>query len=146
MQPSSKRRPGQQLTKDDLDDDDDEGPVSTASMRGLCGSAAHLTGHPQLTQCQLACLQGVDPGTWGKADAATMAKRKVIKVRRGAGGATPAAAAYQPSTTPAADSSNPFAGVSLTAAPAANPFSEVSLTAATAVQVIHAYAVSCWCS
>ena len=28
LQPSSKRRPGEQLTKDDYDEEDDDGPVS----------------------------------------------------------------------------------------------------------------------
>lgn len=79
-------------------------------------------------------LQGVDPGTWGKADAATMARRKVIKVRRGA-----APPPEQPAEAAAAAAgvSNPFAGVSMTAAtaPTDKPFAGISLAAAAAAQV-----------
>jgi hypothetical protein len=86
-------------------------------------------------------LQEVDPGTWGKADAATMSRRKVIKVRRGAGGAaTPTPTAdQQPAAADTA--SNPFAGVSL-AAPAAssNPFAGVSLAAAAAAGQVRSLA------
>jgi hypothetical protein len=87
-------------------------------------------------------LQEVEPGTWGKADAATMSRRKVIKVRRGAGGAaTPTPTADQPPA--AADTAgNPFAGVSL-AAPAAqstNPFAGVSLAAVAAAGQVSSFA------
>jgi hypothetical protein len=74
-----------------------------------------------------------------------MARRKVIKVRRGAGGdgaaAAPSAAADQPA---AAGASNPFAGVSLTPAPAAasNPFAGVSLTAPAAAQQVYTHSSS----
>jgi hypothetical protein len=74
-------------------------------------------------------VQGGDPGAWGKADKATMARRKVIKVRRGgAGSAEPGPAA--------AASANPFFGVSLaapaTAPAAANPYANAPLLAQTA--------------
>ncbi|KAF6263158.1 hypothetical protein COO60DRAFT_1698932 [Scenedesmus sp. NREL 46B-D3] len=103
MQPAGKRRPGDQLTKDNYDDEE-EGP-------------------------------GADPGTWGKADQATMQRRKVVRARRGGAAADPAPTAA--TATPAdgseqAGAANPFAGVSLAVAgtPAANPFAGVSLLAA----------------
>lgn len=73
----------------------------------------------------------MDPGTWGKADAATMARRKVIKVRRGAGGAP---ADQQAPAAAAAAADNPFAGVAL-APTAANPFAGIAMTASAADQV-----------
>jgi hypothetical protein len=88
-----------------------------------------------LTRLLAVFLQAVDPGTWGKADATTMARRKVVKVRRGAG----AGAADQP-----AASSNPFAGVALAPPAAANPFAGVSLTPSAAGQVQKRW--SCWLS
>lgn len=86
----------------------------------------------------LSNVQGVDPGTWGKADQATMQRRKVVRVRRGAGAAEPAPAAAPAAAAEdneQAAAANPFAGVSLTgaAAPAANPFAGVSLMAAAKV-------------
>jgi hypothetical protein len=82
--------------------------------------------HPPSTNLR-ACVwllrvQGGDPGAWGKADKATMARRKVIKVRRsGAGSAEPGAAA--------AASANPFSGA--TVPTAANPFAKAPLLAQT---------------
>lgn len=75
----------------------------------------------------------MDPGTWGKADQATMARRKMVRARRGAAAAEPAAQAAD-NEAPAAG--NPFVGVSLTgaAAPASNPFAGVSLVAAATVR------------
>jgi hypothetical protein len=84
--------------------------------------------------------QGMDPGTWGKADQATMQRRKVVRVRRGGAAAEPAptaAAATPTEGSEQAAAANPFAGVSLTAAPApaANPFAGVSLLAAAKVGI-----------
>ncbi len=76
--------------------------------------------------------QAIDPGTWGKADQATMSRRKVVRARRGAGAAEPAQVSAAPE---AAAGSNPFAGVSLAAAaPAANPFAGITLTPAAKVR------------
>jgi hypothetical protein len=80
--------------------------------------------------------QGVDPGTWGKADQATMQRRKVVRVRRGGAAAEPApTAAAATEGSEQAGAANPFAGVSLAGAgaPAANPFAGVSLLAAAKV-------------
>jgi hypothetical protein len=82
--------------------------------------------------------QGIDPGTWGKADQATMQRRKVVRARRAGGAAEPAptaAAATPTEGSEQAAAANPFAGVSLTAAPApaSNPFAGVSLLAAAKV-------------
>lgn len=158
MQPAGKRRPGEQLTKDNFDDSDDEGQVGGVAASSWM-SANSTTANAGTVFCFVsttvlpasACLsvylpaaqQGVDPGTWGKADAATMAKRKVIKVRRGGAAAAPTptdatAAAPDAAAAAAGASSNPFAGVSLTAAApaaAANPFAGVSMTAAVTGQV-----------
>jgi len=84
---------------------------------------------PLVTSCGW-FAQTIDPGTWGKADQATMAKRKIIKARRGAGGGAEQAAGGATAATD--NSSNPFAGVSLTSPAAAvpNPFAGVSLLAA----------------
>lgn len=87
--------------------------------------------HSQDTSCGW-FAQAIDPGTWGKADQATMARRKIIKARRGAGGAVAASEEAAGGATAATDSSsNPFAGVSLTspAAAGSNPFAGVSLLA-----------------
>lgn len=94
-------------------------------IRCAVHTRAMLTSRRTERKLQVCLCFQVDAGTWGKADAATMARRKVVKVRRGA-------AADQPTTAaaPGADG-NPFAGVSLAAAaPSANPFAGVSLTAA----------------
>lgn len=94
-------------------------------------------------------LQGYEPGAWGpdsKADEATLKKRKIVRARRGPGGAPAnppvAAAAESVAVGAAADDgaaagdvapANPFAGRSLVAAaappPAANPFAGRSLLA-----------------
>lgn len=70
--------------------------------------------------------QNINPGTWGKADQATMARRKVVRARRAGAAAEPAPAAEGPGSEQAAGS-NPFAGVSLGSA--ANPFAGVSIVA-----------------
>lgn len=80
--------------------------------------------------------QGPDPSTWGKADQATMQRRKVVRVRRGGAAAEPASTAAAAQDSEKAGAANPFAGVSLAAAeaPAANPFAGVSLMAAAKVK------------
>jgi hypothetical protein len=250
LQPTSKRRPGEQLTKDNFDDDDDDGPVRmgrwgarAARARGLgappglapptapgrldrpldpvtaswgrrrwgrdqqyravspwrdgaspgqCGagdacSAAqgprwrqHLArwGRAARPACRCVAapraagaappseqpawqpadippsparsraLQGHDPGQWGpnsKADEATLAKRKIVRARRGPAGAAPSApavaapaAAAAAAAAPAADApaaaaaAAPVADAGGDAAPA-NPFAGRSLVAAAAV-------------
>lgn len=107
------------------------------------------------TSCQVVHLltgvsnaQGADPGTWGKADQATMQRRKVVRARRGGAAADPAPTAA--TATPAdgseqAGAANPFAGVSLAVAgtPAANPFAGVSLLAAAKVGT-QLHFSNCW--
>jgi hypothetical protein len=142
MQPTSKRRPGQQLTKDDVDDDDDEeGGVRAAGGTPLMVIWVAVAVAPPTSLLSPPLMQGVEPGTWGKADTPTMARRKVIKVARRGAPPEPTAAAA------AAD--NPFAGVSLTApaAAAANPFAGAPLLAPTLEQQakvgVHTPVVSC---
>lgn len=139
-QPNSKRRPGEQLTKDDIDDDDEvEGPVGTSSTGSLEAqidvSHCHHDHDLGPVLVMVLCVQAVDPGNWGKADQATMAKRKVVRVRRGAGAAgDPVAAAAGDAGNAAVTTSNPFAGVSLTAPAAiasANPFAAAPLLTST---------------
>lgn len=90
-------------------------------------------------------MQGYDPGVWGasaKADDATLAKRKIVRARRGPGGTTPPAEAAPAALAAPAEAeaapgageegaaaANPFAGRTL-AATAPNPFAGVSLVAA----------------
>lgn len=150
MQPSSKRRPGGQLTKDDMDDEED-GPVR-AEEGHFGGHATCCMGvnpgpqHP--LEQRILCpghlgSQGYDPGSWAqgnKASTDTIAKRKIIKVRRG-GAAAPEGDAAEATGQEAPAAANPFAGIALpgadaaanAAAPpppvAANPFAGVSLTA-----------------
>ncbi|KIZ06905.1 Ran-binding protein 1 domain-containing protein/ RanBP1 domain-containing protein [Monoraphidium neglectum] len=80
LQPSSKRRPGEQLTKDDADDD--EGP-------------GHEPG---------------DWGTSSKADEATLSKRKIIRARRGPVGAAPSPQPEAPPEASAAAGAAPVGG------------------------------------
>ncbi|GBF95741.1 hypothetical protein Rsub_08723 [Raphidocelis subcapitata] len=116
LQPAGKRRPGEQLTKDNFDDEEEAGYEPGAW------------------------------GPDNKADEATLKKRKIVRVARRGPGAAPANAPPAPAVEPAVaaageDSSaagdvapaNPFAGRSLVAAaapaPAANPFAGRSLIA-----------------
>jgi hypothetical protein len=78
--------------------------ISTTMMAQYVLWWTGMTEPPPAPPYFTSMLQSVDPGTWGKADQATMARRKVIKVRRGA-----VAEAADVDVAPA----NPFAGRSL---------------------------------
>lgn len=125
LQPSGKRRPGEQLTKDNAGDSDEEGPVSDLLRHSCLYVPATTPVH--LPNAGILITKVVDPGTWGKADQATMARRKVVRARRGA--VAEPVPQVQAANNEQAAGNNPFSGVSLTETPpaAANPFSGVSL-------------------
>lgn len=137
LQPPGKRRPGEQLSKDDLDDGEEAVGCRSGATRPLWvrpGTAPLLS-----ACCPARAPQCPDPGAWGpdsKADEATLARRKIIRAARrgrgdgggdeagGGGGGTGGGAAPQLAGAPADDAvapANPFAGRSLVAAAAAAP-------------------------
>ncbi|GFH24482.1 RanBD1 domain-containing protein, partial [Haematococcus lacustris] len=103
-QPVSKRRAGEQVTKNDVELEEDEDADGEAR----------------------------DPGSWAPVTDEAIKRRRKVHVRRGGAG-TAEPVAVPEAAAPAAPGGNPFAGIALTAPsgqpPTGNPFASITLVA-----------------
>ncbi|KAJ9516723.1 hypothetical protein QJQ45_027136 [Haematococcus lacustris] len=103
-QPVSKRRAGEQVTKNDVELEEDEDADGEAR----------------------------DPGSWAPVTDEAIKRRRKVHVRRGGAG-TAEPVAVPEAAAPAAPGGNPFAGIALTAPsgqpPTSNPFANITLVA-----------------
>jgi hypothetical protein len=143
-EPSGKRRQSEQLVKNQLasEDEDEAGEVMCNSNRAVICWPLCYSLMPTMPRARAANALPSDPMSQGSADPGTwkpsepISGRRKVHVRRqtgGTGGGDTAAAAGASAVPSAAHgSTNPFAGISLTApAGDSNPFAGVSLLAPT---------------